>query len=49
MTYWTIRLMALCGLAYAIKLPRSLNPGRARVARISDRRNGETELVGAAN
>jgi len=49
MTYWAIRLMALCGLAYNVKLPTIRKARPAKVARVADRRNDEPELVGAAN
>jgi stearoyl-CoA desaturase (delta-9 desaturase) len=52
MTYWTIRLMSLFGLAYNIKLPKTTQASAEapQPARKKARRNDEEhELVGAAN
>jgi hypothetical protein len=49
MTYIAIRAMSICGLAYAVKMPKVKKVDPRTVPLIADRRNDEHELVGAAN
>jgi stearoyl-CoA desaturase (delta-9 desaturase) len=49
MTYIAIRAMSLCGLAYAVKMPKVKKADPVTVPLMVDRRNDEHELVGATN